>query len=96
MTQDFGMESHGKHKHSPLRAISRYLVVIASGGESVARMFDANRVQVAEFDASTEEVSVMLRGLIPTQVASDSEWDAGLQSHSALERAAAEVYALDL
>jgi hypothetical protein len=96
MTQDFGMESHGKHAHSPLRAVSRYLVVIDAGGEALARLFDAGRVQVAEFDASTEEVAVMLRGLVPARGGAGGEWDGGLQGHSTSERAAAEVYTLDL
>jgi len=96
MTQDFGMESHGKHAHAPLRAVSRYLVVIDSGGESLARLFDAKREQVAEFDASTEEVAVMTRGLLPTRAATEVDWDRALESHNSAERAAAEVYTLDL
>ena len=96
MTQDYGMESHGRHAHAPLRAVTRYLVVIEAGGVALARLFDRERRQVAEFDASTEEVAVMTRGLVPDRSAADATWDAALDSHDASERAAAEVYTLDL
>ena len=96
MTQDYGIEAHGKHAHAPLRAVTRYLVVIDAGGESLARLFDGARLQEAEFDASTEEVSVMTRGLVPQRSAGEAEWDVALAGHSAGERAAAEVYTLDV
>jgi len=96
MTQDYGIQSHGKHAHSPLRAVSRFLVVIDSGGESLARLFDERREQVAEFDASTEEVAVMTKGLTPARTATEADWDEALQAHSTPERAAAEVYTLDV
>lgn len=96
MTQDYGMPAHGKHVHANLRAISRYLVVIRSEDEALARLFDARRAQVGEFDAGTEEVAVMTRGLVPRRSAAEPEWDQALQAHSAAERAEAEVYLLDV
>ncbi len=96
MSQDFGMESHGRHVHGTWRAVSRYLVTIAAGDEPVARLFDAERRPLAEFDAATEEVSVMLRGLTPARTAGSVEWDAALGGHSERERADAQVYTLDL
>lgn len=90
------MESHGAHRNGTHRPPARYLVVIDAGGEQVARLFDARREQVAEFDASTEEVAVMLKGLAPAKVGASADWDHALASHSADERAAAEVYTLDL
>lgn len=96
MGQGFGIESHGAHKSGPHRAAARYLVVIDAGGESTARLFDASRAPVADFDASTEEVAVMTRGLAAERSAGASEWDHALASHSVAERAAAEVYTLDV
>ncbi len=96
MAQNFGMESHGKHTSGVHRPPARYLVVIDSAGESVARLFTDTRVQVAEFDASTEEVAVMTRGLVASRDASAAEWDRPLEGHTAEERDAAEVYTLDV
>lgn len=96
MTQDYGMESPHRHGHGPLRAVTRYLVVIDADGESIARLFTADRMQVAEFDASTEEVAVMTRGLVPVREGAAPDWHAALEGHTARERAAAEVYTLDV
>ncbi len=75
---------------------AKYLVVIDSGGEMVARMFDAARRPIVDFDASSSEVVVMTQGLVPTRDANDAEWNTALAGHSALEREQAEVYALDV
>ena len=75
---------------------AKFLVVIDSGGEMVARMFDAARKLIVDFDASSSEVVVMTQGLTPTRDAGAAEWNAALAGHSAQERAAAEVYALDV
>jgi hypothetical protein len=75
---------------------ARYLVVIDSAGEMVARMFDADRKLIVDFDASSSEVAVMTQGLRPTQGATDPAWNTVLGGHSAKERAQAEVYTLDL
>ena len=75
---------------------AKYLVVIDSAGEMVARMFDDNRRPMVDFDASSSEVAVMTQGLVPTRDALDPVWNAALAGHSAAERKAAEVYLLDL
>ena len=96
MSQSFGIESPGEHAHTPHRRPARYLVVIESAGAMIARLFADTREQVAEFDASTEEVAQMTRGLMPVAGALGPEWDRALDGHNAGERAAAEVYALDV
>ena len=79
-----------------MKTPAKYLVIIESGGSSEARMYTAERLQVADFDASTEEVAVMVRGLTPVQGATGPGWDHELAGHSAQERAAAQVYTLDV
>jgi hypothetical protein len=96
MNQGFGGESPRRHQQTTHKVASRYLVVIDSGGFAVARLFLATREQVAEFDASTEETVQMTRGLVPATGANGAEWDQALKGHSAAERAAAEVYTLDI
>ena len=96
MGQGFGIESHGAHRHGAHRPPARYLVVIDSGGEQIARLFDEQRALVAEFDAGTEEVAVMAKGLAPQTGADAAEWDQALASHSAKERAGADIYLLDV
>jgi hypothetical protein len=75
---------------------AKYLVVIDSAGEMVARMFDPERRLLAEFDASSSEVVVMTQGLVPARGASDPAWNAALAGHSRSERDEAEVYTLDV
>ena len=75
---------------------AKYLVVIDAAGEMVARLFDEEREQLAEFDASSSEVAVMTQGLVPTKNADDAEWREALSGHSPEERRAAEVYRLDV
>ena len=96
MGQGFGMESHGAHRNGSHRPPARYLVIIDAGGGQVARLFDERRAQVAEFDAGTEEVAVMAKGLAPQSGAGLADWDQALASHSAAERAAADIYLLDV
>ena len=96
MGQGFGIESHPAHRNGAHRPPARYLIVIESGGTAVARLFDASRTQVAEFDAGTEEVAVMARGLAPQTGASSADWDLALAGHSPGERALADIYTLDL
>ena len=62
----------------------------------MARLFLESREQVAEFDASTEEVAQMIGHLQPGSDALDAAWDRALAGHSAAERAQARVYVLDL
>jgi hypothetical protein len=96
MAQVFGNEIPGRHTDNPMRQAARYLVVIESGGYATARLFIDTREQVAEFDASTEEVTLMTQGLVPEVGAAGPEWDRALAGHSAAERSAARVYTLDV
>jgi hypothetical protein len=96
MSESYGMEKPRAHSPEPHRTVSRYLVVIDSAGEMVARLFTATRDVAGEFDASSEEVAVMTKGLSAARGASGEEWNAGLQGHSAAEREGAEVYTLDV
>ena len=96
MSHGFGIEAPHPHGDTPHRKPSRYLVLIDSGGFMLARLFLASREQVSEFDAGTEEVAVMTQGLQAVQSATGPEWDRALEGHSAAERAAADVYTLDV
>ncbi|HEY9027822.1 MAG TPA: hypothetical protein VIP05_26245 [Burkholderiaceae bacterium] len=96
MSHGFGNELPRAHGNTSPRPRTRYLVVIDSGGFMVARLFLESREQVAEFDASTEEVAQMIGHLPPDGGASDPAWDRALAGHSAAERAAARVYVLDI
>jgi len=75
---------------------AKYLVLIDSAGAMTARLFDAKRAPVAEFDASSEEVAVMTAGLQPTKGASGAGWAQALAGHNEQERREAEVYTLDV
>lgn len=92
----FGIEAHGKHPASPHRKPARYLLLIDSGGSTVAQLFTAAREFVGEFDAGSEEVAVMTQRLKPGAGADAREWDHALKGHSAAERVAAVVYTLDV
>ena len=96
MSQGFGSESPSAHVQTSHRPPARYLILIDAGGSAVARLFLATRVQVAEFDAGTEEAAHMTAGLVPTSGADGPEWDRALEGHSDAERRAADVYTLDL
>ena len=96
MDDSFGIESPREHSHGPLRKPARYLVLIDEAGAGLARFFLETHEQIAEVDASTEEIAQMTLGLEPVTGALGSEWDRALQGHSAAERAAAEVYTLDV
>lgn len=62
----------------------------------VARLFDADRKHVLDFDATSEEVVVMTTGLQPTKGAEAHAWGLALEGHSDEERAAALIYTLDV
>jgi hypothetical protein len=96
MNQGFGGESPRKHHETTMRKPARYLVVIDSGGSTIARLFLDSRELVADFDAGTEETALMTQGLVPVIGADGPEWDHALGGHSAAERSAADVYTLDL
>lgn len=96
MAQVFGNEVPRPHSQTPTRKAARYLVLIESGGVALARLFVESHEQVGEFDGSTEEVTVMTRGLVPAIGADGPVWDLALAGHSAAERKAARVYTLDV
>ena len=75
---------------------AKYLVVIDSAGEMVARMFDEKLRLIVDFDASSSEVAVMTQGLVPMRGATDPGWHDALRGHSEHERQQAEVYTLDV
>lgn len=94
MSQDFGRERPAPHAQTVHREPARFLVLIESAGTVLARLFLASRVQVAEFDAATEEITQMIAGLQPSLEAGEPSWDQALAGHSPDERLAAEVYRL--
>jgi hypothetical protein len=96
MSEGFGIEPPRPHAHSPHRPPAKYLVVIDVGGSSTARLFLESRALVSEFDAGSEEVSLMTRGLVPAKGADGVVWDEALGGSSPSERAAADVYTLDV
>lgn len=97
MAQDYGIPAPRAPLHGELRRVARWLVVIEDAtGTRVARLFSSERRPLGEFDAGTEEIAVMTRGVPVTHGAAGADWDAALSGHSAAERAAAQVYPLDL
>ena len=96
MSQDYGREAPRAHQAGLHRERTRFLVVIDGGGVGVARLFGIGREPLGDFDAGTEEVATMIKGLAPEVGAAGSEWDRALEGHSAAERAAARVYTLDI
>lgn len=96
MSNTYGIEAPGPHRHAALRQRARYMVVIDSAGSVVARLFTDARESAGEFDAGTEEVALMTRGLVAAPGALGAEWDRALEGHNTAERAAAEVYTLDV
>lgn len=98
MSQQFGIEAPQRAGHAPEQPSVRYLVVIdnAATGARVARLFLASREEVAEFDAAAPEVLSMIDSLAATHSAMKHEWDAALAGHNPMERAAADVYTLDV
>jgi hypothetical protein len=75
---------------------ARYLVLIDASGAMTARLFDAERRPLGDFDASSEEVAVMTKGLAAAAGADTPAWDKALAGHNAAERRAAEVFTLDI
>ncbi len=75
---------------------ARYLVLIDASGAMAARLFDAERRPLGEFDASSEEVAVMTKGLVAASGADAPVWDQALAGHNAAERRSAEVFTLDI
>lgn len=96
MNHGFGIEAHGGSPAHPHRKPARYLLLIDSGGSTVARLFTEAREPAGEFDAGSEEVAVMTQRLHPGNGAAGTEWDRALEGHSATERETAVVYTLDV
>jgi hypothetical protein len=96
MSDSLGDEARGRYAPHVFRKVARHLVVIDAGGQAVARLFDEHRQPLAEFDAASEEVALMTKGLQSAKVAGGREWDDVLNGHSIDERRAAEVYTLDV
>ncbi|MDH5537844.1 MAG: hypothetical protein OEY03_00445 [Rhizobacter sp.] len=96
MGEGFGIEVPGPHSTMSRRPPARYLVIIGSGGVNIARLFMDSLEPAGEFDAATEEVTVLTRGHSPVQGATGPEWDKALQGHNAAERRAAKVFTIDL
>jgi hypothetical protein len=96
MNYGFGIERPSAHVQDSLRAAARYLVLIEAAGTVLALLFTEARALAASFDAGSEEVALMTRGLQPVVGAQGAEWDDALAGHSASERAAAEVFTLDV
>jgi hypothetical protein len=96
MSEDYGLPTPGAHRQTTHRAPVRYLVLIDAGDGMIARLFLASREPAGEVDAGTEEVAQMTRGLLPERSAAAPEWDQALAGHNPAERAAAEVYTLDV
>ena len=96
MDQGFGQELPPPHAQRTHRPAARHLVVVATAETVVARLFLDSREQVAEFDAASEEITAMTKGLSPVKGARGKEWDQALAGHSAEERADALVYELEV
>jgi hypothetical protein len=79
-----------------MRATAKYLLILESAGSMVARLFDAQHRHLTDFDASSEEVAVMTRGLQACEGALAPEWGLSLQGHNNTELAGALVYTLDI
>lgn len=96
MSQNYGIQRPAPHVGAETRSRARYLVLIESAGPVVALLFTESCELAGDFDAGSEEVALMTRGLSPVQGACGPEWDRALAGHSAQERAAAQVYTLDV
>jgi hypothetical protein len=75
---------------------ARYLILIDASGAMTARLFDAERRPLGDFDASSEEVAVMTQGLSAARGADAPDWDKALAGHNGAERRAAEIFTLDI
>ena len=81
--------------NKPAHKPARYLVLIEAGDGMVARLFDADRVHLIDFDASSWEVAEMTAGRVPAEGAGHGDWGSALEGHSEAQLRAARIYALD-
>jgi hypothetical protein len=79
-----------------MRPAAKYLLILESAGAMTARLFDAERRHLSDFDAASEEVAVMTKGLYAQQGARAGDWGSALGGHSPAELAEAQVYVLDV
>lgn len=96
MSQGFGSEVPAPHNQATHREVTKYLVVIPNPEGTIAKLFLGNYEQVAEFDANTDEVTTMIKGLAPSSNATGKEWDRPFSNLSDRERADASVYTLNV
>ena len=83
------------HRQGSQRRPVRYLVVIESGGSSLARLLLDSFEPVSEFDATADDPEPMTAGLFASNGAGGAQWGGALAGHSAAERNAADIYTLD-
>jgi hypothetical protein len=98
MSQTYGIEAKKGQAGETAMPPARYLVLVdsAAHGGRLARLFLASREEVAEFDASAPEVLSMTQGLVAAFSANEAVWDEALGGHSVQERAAAQIFTLDV
>ena len=94
MSQGFGSEVPPRHVQPVHRGITKYLVIIRAAESPIASLFLSNYEQATELDANTEEVSTMIKGIVPRIGATGAEWDRSLVGLSPGERESAEIYVL--
>jgi len=83
MSDGFGIEKPVAHQTPVHRLPARYLILIDAGGSTLARLVLASYEAVAEFDAGSEEVALMTRGLQSVKGAGGAEWNRGPQRRRA-------------
>lgn len=96
MSIQYGIEAASRPHHGHSQEPARYLLLIDSADGRLARLYLADRREVAEFDAGAEEVSSMIDSLLPERGAEGAEWDRALAAHTAEQRRQAEVYTLSV
>ena len=96
MSQGFGSEVPVPHNQATHREVTKYLVVLPNPEGTIAKLFLGNFEQVAEFDANTDEVTSLIKGIAPSFDATGKEWDSSFSYLSNRERAAASVYTLNV
>ena len=96
MSQGFGGEVPAPHNQATHREVTKYLVVLPNPEGTIAKLFLGNFEQVAEFDANTDEVTSLIKGIAPSFDATGKEWDSSFSYLSNRERAAASVYTLNV
>ncbi len=96
MSQTYGIESARQHTNQSHRQPVRYVVIIEAGGSTVAMLFLGTHALVSEIDAGTDAATSLIAGRVPVVGALGTEWDQALAGHSSADRAAAQVFTLEL